>query len=174
MKTRREIVDGIMLPIEEAARHPERAYSTCERPDGSTYRVWCGWGDVGTDQVAAARHIRTKLEERLSVAETFRTCEDFAHLNVKCEEDDHCSYPMYDMNVVPLPEGGYAWVCWDIDHAIRPEWHREQGCLFGQTERGKLFKELFPEMYDADGSPRPFPFVKIHEELPFPWEKGSE
>jgi len=152
VKTRQEIVDGIMLPIEEDASQPGRAYSTCERPDGSTFKIWCGWGHEGTDQVAAAEDIRMKLEERLSVADAFRTCEDFAHLKVKCHEDDHSFYPMYEMNVVPLPEGGYAWVCWTIDRAIRPEWHRERDRRFAQSEKGKIFRELFPEIYDADGN----------------------
>src|ERR1019366_10804843 len=69
VKTRQEIVDGIMLPIEENARHPERAYSIHERFDGTTFELWCGWGDEGTDQVAIAKDIRIKLEERISVAE---------------------------------------------------------------------------------------------------------
>ena len=170
MQTRKEIVDGIMLPIEEDARHPERSY------DDNGF--FCGWsqtldGVETRDQVAIAKDIRQKLEERLSVAETFKTCEDFAYLNVRCCEDDHSFYPMYEMSVVPLPEGGFAWLCCAIDHALRPEWHAEQERLFDQSERGKIFRELWPDMYVANGNSRPFTFEKIDENLPFPWERGS-
>ena len=173
MKTRREIVDGIMLPIEEDARHPDRAYSTRERLDGSTFRIWCGWGDEGTDQVAIAKDIRVKLEERLSVAETFKTCGDFVDLNVRCCEDDHSFYPMYEMSVVPLPEGGFAWLCCAIDHALRPEWHAEQDRLFDQSEKGKILREFWPDMCDANGNRRPFTFEKIDNQMPFPWERSG-
>ncbi len=74
---------------------------------------------------AITRYSRNQLEKRLPDVPTFKTCEDFKHLNAECCDSCH-SYAIYELEAVPLPEGGYfALVCCAIDRAIRPEWHAE-------------------------------------------------
>ena len=78
-----------------------------------------------TNREAIKRYSRRLLEKRIPDVETFKTCEDFAHLKARCCDSCHGHYSIYDMDVVPLPEGGYAWVCGAVDRAIRPERHAE-------------------------------------------------
>ena len=97
-----------------------------------------------TSPEAIAKYTRIRLERRLPAVETFKTCEDFRHLDVECCDSCH-AYEMYDMDVVPLPEGGYAWICCALDRAIRPEWHAERDKRLAKTAAGKLVKRMFEE-----------------------------
>jgi len=144
MRTRREIVDTIMTEWESMAMCPRQQF----------------WGEPSitvagveiTSEEVILRYQRMNLEERLPAVETFKTCEDFPHLdahgdhaNGRCCDACHGPYEIYEMSVVPLPEGGYAWVCCAMDRAIRPEWHRVRNERFAKTARGKLWNRIFKE-----------------------------
>ena len=68
-----------------------------------------------------------ELERRLPDGEDIKTCEDFKHLNTGCCGFCHGSHAASEMEVVPLPEGGHAWVCCTVDFAIRPEFIQGAG-----------------------------------------------
>lgn len=165
MTGRRELIDRLMKEFFGHAEDPGPLY---ERPGIIVAGVEI------TNVEAIKKYTRMNLERRIPAVESLKTCEDFRHLNVKCSDCAcHSRYEIYDMNVVPLPEGGYAWVCCAIDHAIRPEWHTQRDLLSAQTERGRLLRRTFPQLYDEKGNRRPYPFEKIHEELPFGWETSE-
>jgi len=98
-----------------------------------------------TSPEAIAKYTRIQLEKRVPNVQEFKTCEDFRHLNVECCDSCHGTYEMYEMEAVPLDDGGYAWVCCALDRAIRPEWHAERDRRLAKTAAGKLVKRMFGE-----------------------------
>jgi hypothetical protein len=103
-----------------------------------------------TNPAAIEKHARMRLEKRLPDVEAFKTCEDFGHLGAECCGSCHGSYEICEMEAVPLPGGGHAWVCCAVDRAIRPEWHAEQHRLFLESGRGKKLRKMYHEIYGGD------------------------
>ena len=125
MTGRQELIERLMTEFFREPEHPSPSY---ER------RGIVVSGVKITNPEAIKQYTRRKLERRIPAVESLKTCEDFKHLNVNCSDCAcHSIYEIYDMQLVPLPEGGYAWVCCAIDHAIRPEWHAERDRLRVQT-----------------------------------------
>jgi len=134
MTGRQELIDTLMADF-----FPPEYFS--DKADRSGITVA---GIRITSREAIAKYTRIKLERRLPAVQTFKTCEDFRHLDVECCDSCH-SFAIYEMEAVPLPEGGYAWVCCALDRAIRPEWHAERDKRFAKTAAGKLVKRMFGE-----------------------------
>lgn len=134
MTSRQEIIDTLMTEVE--------SYAMCPRPEFSDWSITVAGVKI-TSPEAIARFERIRLERRLPAVATFKTCEDFKHLNPECCDSCHGPYEIYEMGVVPLPEGGYAWACCAMDRAIRPEWHAERNRRFFKTAKGKLVKKMF-------------------------------
>jgi hypothetical protein len=103
-----------------------------------------------TNPAAIEKHARMRLEKRLPDVEAFKTFEDFGHLGAECCGSCHGSYEICEMEAVPLPGGGHAWVCCAVDRAIRPEWHAEQHRLFLESGRGKKLRKMYHEIYGGD------------------------
>jgi hypothetical protein len=139
MTSRQEIIETIMKEWESEAMCPRREFSG----DCSITLA----GVKISDPQAILKYQRLKLEQRLPYVDTFKTCEDFRHLNAKCCDSCHGSYEIYEMEVVLLPEGGYAWVCCGaIKRAICPEWYAERNRRFAKTKMGKLSAKIKEKM----------------------------
>ena len=135
MTRRQEIIDRLMTAVESDA--------TCLRHEFSgDYSITIVGVKISSPS-AIAKFTRLQLERRLPSVDTFKTCEDFKHLNAQCCDSCHRPYEIYEMKAVPLPDGGYAWVCCALDRAIRPEWNAEQGRRFAKTAAGKLLNRMF-------------------------------
>ena len=65
-----------------------------------------------------------------------KTCDDFRHLNAQCCQICHDN-PHYELSVIVLPEGGKAWVCDAVKHAIYPEGYRR--CQEAEQMLTKMF-----------------------------------
>ncbi|HYG99024.1 MAG TPA: hypothetical protein VD837_07820 [Terriglobales bacterium] len=63
------------------------------------------------------------------------------HLGATCCEVCHYSYPVSDMCLINLPDGGTAWVCEQVEWAIYPERKREL------DEWSRKQDELFEKLY---------------------------
>jgi len=50
--------------------------------------------------------------------QVFKTCEDFGFEAAKCCETCHTDYSHYDMDLVQLHDGIWAWICCSVHDAI--------------------------------------------------------
>jgi hypothetical protein len=48
-----------------------------------------------------------------------KTCDDFGSHSGKCCESCHNFYPHYDMELIALPQGEWAWVCCAVRDAVQ-------------------------------------------------------
>jgi hypothetical protein len=61
--------------------------------------------------------VTAELRRRLP-DQAFKTCSDFAFLPAKCCETCHTFYAHYDMELIQLQGGGWAWICCSVCDAI--------------------------------------------------------
>jgi hypothetical protein len=93
-----------------------------------------------TEEQDEEAFIISVLQDRLPDGD-IRTCEDFKHLGVECCEICHDS-PHYELSVIDLPDGGKAWVCDSVKHAMYPEKYRDR------REAEQMLREIFGEDVD--------------------------
>jgi inorganic pyrophosphatase len=86
-----------------------------------------------------------ELQRKLPEGVEIKTCEDFPHLNVKCCDTCHNSYPHYEMKLIQLPDGCPARVCDTVRWAIHPEEYRKPQEWSRNTPEGKLLSKIFGE-----------------------------
>ena len=68
------------------------------------------------------RNLRRPHDSAALAGRVRRACEYFNHLDIKCSDcASQSTYEIHEMNVVPVPSGGYPWVFRTIDHAVRHE-----------------------------------------------------
>jgi hypothetical protein len=65
-----------------------------------------------------------------------KTCEDFETLNAVCCQTCHDN-PHYELRLIALADGGKAWVCDPVKHAIYPNGYRS--CQEAEQMLTKLF-----------------------------------
>jgi hypothetical protein len=78
-----------------------------------------------------------ELNRKLPEGREIKTCEDFHHLNVKCCESCHDSYPHYSMRMIDLPDGSPAWVCCAVSREYRKLKDRSRN-----SSEGKLGEDM--------------------------------
>ena len=62
--------------------------------------------------------VTDELQRRLP-AQTLKMCHDFGLFAERCCESCHDSYPHYDMYLIELPQGEWAWVCCSVCDAVQ-------------------------------------------------------
>jgi hypothetical protein len=62
--------------------------------------------------------VTAELQRRLP-NEPLKTCDDFAFLSEKCCETCHTFYAHYDMDLIQLSDGEWAWVCCSVRKAVQ-------------------------------------------------------
>ena len=93
-------------------------------------------------EAGEAEIVVVELGRRLPNDMDIKTCEDFRHLAVECD-DCHSVYPHYDMSLIDLPNGGKAWVCDAVKWALRPEEESKVEGWSKDSAEAKLLREIF-------------------------------